>query len=103
MEKPALLALDAINRAISNLALGLPVQGHTDGKSAELASSNDLDAGNGFAARPFPYRLKTLFPQSRVTQSDSFGFGHASNNTALANVSRVPRIETTPLGISTAI
>jgi hypothetical protein len=93
MEKPVLLALDAIDRAISH---------HTDGEPAELASSNDLDAGNGFAARPFPYRLKTLFPQSRVTQSDSFGFGHASNNTALANVSRVPRIETTPLGNSTA-
>src|SRR3982074_2756191 len=68
MEKPALLALDAVNRSISQPAVGFAILRNANGKTARLITSNDLSAGHRLAAGPLPDGLGALFSQSLVFQ-----------------------------------
>jgi hypothetical protein len=68
MEKPALVALDAVNRLISQPAVGFAIQRNANGKTAGLITSNDLNAGHRLAARPLPDGIEALFSQSLVFQ-----------------------------------
>jgi hypothetical protein len=77
MEMPPFLALDAVNRSISNLALGFSIQRNANGKTARLIASNDLNAGHRLAAWPLPDGIEALFSQSLVFQPHSKANCHA--------------------------
>jgi hypothetical protein len=61
MEMPPFLALDAVNRSISQPAVGLAIQRNAHGKTARLITSNDLNAGHRLAAGPLPDGIEALF------------------------------------------
>src|SRR5271163_1790588 len=48
---PSLLALNADQRAVGGLHVGVPVQRHPDRKTGRRVASNDLNAGNGLKPR----------------------------------------------------
>jgi hypothetical protein len=77
---PSLLALDAGHGAICDSLVGLSIQGYPNGKAAMRATSDDLNATDGLAARPLPYCLKAIFAKRPVAQSDRFEFHHLENN-----------------------
>jgi hypothetical protein len=49
---PSLLALNADQCAIGSFHFGFSIQRYPDGKPAGLVASKDLNAADGFAARP---------------------------------------------------
>ena len=53
MEMSSLLTLDAIDRAVGDFLVGLPVQRPPDRKLARCVFSNNLNAANRLAPRPF--------------------------------------------------
>src|SRR5216117_2220664 len=67
MEMSSLLTLDAIDRAIGDFLVGLPVQRPPDRKPARCVISNNLNAANRLAPRPLPNGLQAL-----VSKSPSF-------------------------------
>jgi hypothetical protein len=73
-----LLALDAIDRAIGELLVGLPVQRHPDRKAARAVVSNNLDAAHRLAPGPLSYGLQTLLSESPVVHSNLFLIRHVS-------------------------
>ena len=69
MEMSSLLTLDAIDRAIGDFLVGLPVQRHPDGEAARpIASSNDLNAAHGLAPGPLSNGLHALFSESPIVE-----------------------------------
>ena len=66
MEMSSLLTLDAIDRAIGDFLVGLPVQCPPDRKTARCVISNNLNAANRLAPRPLPNGLQALFLKSPV-------------------------------------
>jgi hypothetical protein len=80
MKVPPLLALDAGHGAIGKSLVGLTIQGYPDRKAARRATSDDLNATNGLAARPLPYGLKAFFAECPIVQADRFEFHHLENN-----------------------
>ena len=67
MEKPALLALDAIDGAIGRFLVGVSVQCHPDRKCARRLVPDDLNGANGLAAGPLSDGLQALLSQSAIT------------------------------------
>jgi hypothetical protein len=68
MEMPPFLALDAVNRSISQPAGGFAIQRNANGKTARLITSNDLNAGHRLAAWPLPDGIEaTLFAEPRIS------------------------------------
>jgi hypothetical protein len=90
MEKPPLLAPDAIDRAIGDPLVGLSVQCHPDRKSARRIVPDDLNGANGLAPGPLSDGLQALLSQSPVTQSDCLRLRHftAVKVSRLALISR---------------
>src|SRR5260370_1939582 len=70
MEMSSLLTLDAIDRAIGDFLVGLPVQRPADRKTARCVISNDLNGANRLAPRPLPNGLQAFFSKSPVAHSD---------------------------------
>src|SRR5258706_13973590 len=79
MEMSSLLTLDAIDRAIGDFLVGLPVQRPPDRKPARCVISNNLNAADRLAPRPLPNGLQALFSNSPVPHSDCFPLRHAAN------------------------
>ena len=79
MEMSSILTLDAIDRAIGDFLVGLPVQRPPDRKLARCVFSNNLNAANRLAPRPLPNGLQALFSKSPVAHSDCFPLRHAAN------------------------
>src|SRR5712664_1338370 len=79
METSSILTLDAIDRAIGDFLVGLPVQRPPDRKPARFVISNKLNAANRLAPRPLPNGLQALFSKSPVAHSDCFPLRHAAN------------------------
>jgi hypothetical protein len=65
-----ILTLDAIDRAIGDFLVGLPVQRPPDRKPARCVISNNLNAANRLAPRPLPNGLQAFFSKSPVAHSD---------------------------------
>ena len=78
MEMSSLLTLDAIDCAIGDFLVGLPIQRHPDGKAARLIASKDLNAAHGLAPGPLSNGLQALFSESPIAQSDCLVFRHAA-------------------------
>ena len=79
MEMSSLLTLDAIDRPIGDLLVGLPVQRPADRKTARCVISNDLNGANRLAPRPLPNGLQAFFSKSPAAHSDGFALRHAAN------------------------
>ena len=67
MEMSPLLALNAIDRAIGDLRVGLAVQRHPDRKAARRIGPDDLNGANGLAPGPLSDGFQALLSQSTVT------------------------------------
>jgi hypothetical protein len=81
MEMSSLLTLDAIDRAVGDFLVGLPVQRPPDRKLARCVFSNNLNAANRLAPRPLPNGLQAFFSKSpvaalRLLQCVDFGVRH---------------------------
>jgi len=61
----SLLTLDAIDRAIGDFLVGLPIQRPPDRKTARCVISNNLNAADRLAPRPLPNGLQALFEEPR--------------------------------------
>jgi hypothetical protein len=66
IEMSSLLTPDAIDRAIGDFLVGLPVQRPPDRKTARCVISNNLNATNGLAPGPLFNGLQTFFSESPV-------------------------------------
>jgi hypothetical protein len=82
VELSSLLTLNASNRAICDLLIGLGVQCHPHRKATRRVFANYLDAGNGLTPGPLPDRIEAFFAQGPVVQSDCFRFRHAATEGA---------------------
>jgi hypothetical protein len=79
MEMSSLLTLHAIDRAIGDFLVGLPVQRPPDRKPARCVFSNNLNAANRLAPRPLPNGLQAFLSKSPVAHSNCFPLRHAAN------------------------
>jgi hypothetical protein len=73
---PSLFALNAIDRAIGGLDVGVPVQRHPDRKSGRRVASDDLNAGNSLAPGPKPNCLKAFLAESPIPDANCFESHH---------------------------
>jgi hypothetical protein len=78
MKVPSFLALDAGHGAIGDSLVGLSIQGYPNRKAARRATSDDLNATIGLAARPLPYSLKAFFAECPIVQADRFDVLHGA-------------------------
>ena len=76
MEKPPLLALDATDRAIGKLLVGVSVERHPDRKAARRFSPDDVNGADALATRPLPDGVEALLAQRPVVQPDCLRFRH---------------------------
>jgi hypothetical protein len=67
MEMPPFLALDAVNRSISQPAVGLAIQRNANGKTARLITSNDLNAPPTRSLAIAGRHGGTLFAEPRIS------------------------------------
>jgi hypothetical protein len=61
MKLPSLLTLNASNRAICDLLIGLGVQCHPHRKATRRVFTNYLDARNGLTPGPLSDRFEAFF------------------------------------------
>jgi hypothetical protein len=66
MKLSSLLTLNAPNRAICDLLIGLGVQRHPHRKATRRVFTNYLDAGNGLTPGPLSDRFEAFFAQGPV-------------------------------------
>jgi hypothetical protein len=64
------LTLDGTHRAVGTPTICVTIQRHPN-REATVVLPDDLNAGDGLAARPLSDGVKALFPQSGVAQSSS--------------------------------
>jgi hypothetical protein len=70
IETAPFLTLDGTHRAVGTPTICVTIQRHPN-REAAVVLPDDLNAGDGLAARPLSDGVKALFPQSGVAQSRS--------------------------------
>ena len=68
------LTLNAFDRPVGGLLVGLAIQCHTHRKATRRIFSDYLDAGNSLTSGPLPNRIEAFFTQRSVVQSVCFRF-----------------------------
>ena len=66
VEMPSHLTFDGGHRSIREPALRLSIERYANGKSAGLIAPDNLNASDGFTARPLPDRFQALLSESLV-------------------------------------
>jgi hypothetical protein len=89
MKVPPHLALNAIDGSVGDFFVGPSIQGDANRKATRV-SSDDLDAGYGFAPWPLSYGIEAHFAKLRIAHPRSDRVRHKDDLLSSAASKEVP-------------